>query len=155
MMSKYWREILGIGLCITGLSAQAADCGKAVGLCTTGWFQEADCEDAVSFVEGYYESLNNNQVKDVLSKWHEPQNPKKLREIVSNVEYACLGTTKLKSCANGKASVYVEVVVKSKTRDAERWKGRITLLDSDEEWKINSMGDLKKVPGKVDEEPGC
>lgn len=136
-MSKYWREVLGIGLCVTGLSATAAD-----------------CEEAVSFVEGYYESLNNNQVKEVLDKWHDPQNPKKLRESVSSVEYARLETTKLKSCSDSKATVYVEVVVKSKTQDAERWKGKLKLLDSDDEWKIGSMSDLKKVPGKV-EEPGC
>jgi hypothetical protein len=137
-MSIYFRGMLGISLCIATLSVYAAE-----------------CDTAVDFINGYYESLNNNHVKEVLDKWYAPKKPDELRRSASNTELARVETVKLKSCSQGKtAKVYVEVVVKTNKKPAERWKGEVKLLDSDEAWKIDTM-DLKKVPGKVEEEPGC
>lgn len=131
-MLKYWREILLISLYVMAFSVPAAD-----------------CDSATDFVKDYYASLNKGHVGEVLAKWYKPKNPSKLRKSVANTESASVEDSKLKSCAAGKATVYVEVVVAAHKKPAERWSGNIQLLDSDDEWKIKAM-DLKKI-----EEPGC
>lgn len=128
-MMRYRKMVIGFSLSFSLLSAQAAE-----------------CDAAKSFVEGYYESLSNNQTDEVLEKWYSPTPEKRelLRALVPNVEFAHIKKAKLVSCLENKATVMVDVVVKPSDGKEERWGGKVNLLSTRKgEWKIDNL-DLQK-----------
>jgi len=118
--------------------------GKTVPTFPIQTLSSADCDQAINFIEEYYQSLNNAKVEAVLNKWY--KFPSKLRNSIANVEYAWIETCQLKSCSHGRrATVFVVVEVKSRKGQAERWKGNIQLIAVEDEWKIETFDGFKMI----------
>jgi hypothetical protein len=105
----------------------------------------ADCSKAESFIEEYYEDLENNDVKAAGNKWTKSKvRNKRFAKNVRNMHWASVKKTELDRCTRSRATVFINVTVKSYRRSAEEWEGQIYLKSIRGGWKISSM-DLGRV----------
>jgi hypothetical protein len=131
-LCQYWRVyFLAILSCVLVLLPHYA--------------QSASCSSAESFIYSYYEDLENNDVKSAGNKWAKSKaHNKSFAKIVRNVQRASINEIERERCTRSRATVFINVTVKSYRRSPEDWEGQVYLKSIRGRWKISSL-DLGRV----------
>jgi hypothetical protein len=80
-----------------------------------------------SVVRGYYAAVGRRDVATALGHWKNPHSKSKTATMIASADYAEVRAAQAGTIDEDRAVVRIDVVVKSRGRAAERWRGDIEL----------------------------